>query len=548
MNSPPAGPKPLDLRDYLQILRRRKWVIIGSIVATTTAAVVLSLLQTPRYAATAKILIQRPTSSSLFDPSTGQRLNADLTAEIETEFFKSEDVRRAAVERLGYPASATASVSGRGAVMQVRAVSTDPERASEVANAYTEAYIQTRRDTTVRDYVATAEAVQAKIDEIDRKLAELDLAALGAPPAAASGNNAQEQALLTQRAALEKSLDQVQVGAELASSGGPQVLQSAGVPQGPFSPNVQRNLMIAVFAGLCLGAAGAFVREHFDDSVRSASDVELCTGGAPMLAVVPRLADWRDRSEARLVTLEAPSSPAAEAYRTLRTSIQFAGLERPIRTIQVTSPRAQDGKTTTAANLAVAVARSGQRVILLDWDLRRPRVHAFFDLTNTVGFTSVLVGDCSLVDAVQTVPGLGRLKVLTAGPTPPDPSELLGGRRAAEVLSVVRDACDIVVVDSPPVLPVADALVVSDLIDATVLVVAAGSTTKKEAARAMELLRQVDAPVIGVVMNSSSPEIGYGYGYAPHEPAGHRPRRSRRPAGGTAAATEIVTQGAQGQA
>ncbi|MEJ5255108.1 MAG: polysaccharide biosynthesis tyrosine autokinase [Acidimicrobiales bacterium] len=532
VSNAPSGASHLELRDYLRILRRRKLVVIAVTVIGTVAALVVSFLQTPLYAATAKILIQKQSLSTGFEQSS-PRINPDLAGEIEQQFFNGQAVRDLARERLGFPATASASVVGRGAVLQVRAVNPDAQRAAEVANAFAQAYIDARREGMLREYLATAEAIQAKIAELDTKIDELDdrLVRTGSgsdregQSSEAASLRSQRDSLITQKAALEKSLDEVEVGADLARGGGPEIITPATPPEKPFRPDPRRDALAGLAVGLLLAVALALLLEYLDDSIKGEAELAAATGGAPVLAVIPRVPDWRNRSDAVLVSLEHPASPSAEAYRTLRTSVQFAGLDRPLRTLQVTSPRSQDGKSTTATNLAVALARAGQRVILIDCDLRRPRVHEFFGLSNAVGFTSVLVGDVPLVSATQAVPGLDRLRVLASGPTPADPSELLSTRRAVELLNSIKDACDIVVIDTPPVLPVSDALVLSDVIDGVILVVAAGSTTKKEAHRAYELLRQVDAPLIGVVMNAGPAERGYGYGYG----YGYSAELDRRP-------------------
>lgn len=506
----------LELQDYVRVLWRRRWIVVASTFVFGLLAFGLSSLQPKTYAANVKLLIQRPTASTLFDPSIQQRINTDLAAEIEQQFFNSQDVKRLARERLGYSASASASAGGRGSVLTVQAVDRDPARAADIANAFAQAYIDARRDATVRDFAATAGAIQSRLAELDQQIAELDQQIAAAPDGGDNGSaslSTQREALANQKIALEKNLDQVQVGSQLGGTGGPQILQSASTPSSPVSPKPIRNLILGLLVGLLLGIAAAFALEYLDESIKGRADLETATGGAPLLAIVPRLPDWKNTGEARLVSIEAPMSPPAEAYRTLRTSVQFADLKNPIRLLQITSPRAQDGKSTTATNLAVALARSGQRVILIDCDLRRPRAHDFFGLSNKVGFTSVLLGDAALTEAVQSVPGIDRLKILASGPIPPNPSELLGSKRTAELLQALRDACDVVVVDSPPVLPVADSLILSDLADAVILVVAVGSTTKREAHRAYELLTQVEAPVIGTVLNTSGGESGYGYGY-----------------------------------
>ena len=232
-----------------------------------------------------------------------------------------------------------------------------------------------------------------------------------------------------------------------------------------------------------------------------------------MIGLIPQIPDWKAKERSRIVSLSDPTSPAAEAYRILRTSIQFLGIERQTRVIQVTSASAQEGKTTTLSNLAVAFASSGLRTVVVCCDLRRPRLHQFFDLDNAVGFTSVLLGNVALSKALQPVPGQDRLLVLASGPLPPNPAELLSSSRAAELLRNLAAQADIVLVDCPPVLPVTDSIVLSQRVDATVLVVSARTTSRKAAHRAAEMLHQVNAPLIGAVLNGVTEQSGYG-GYA----------------------------------
>jgi non-specific protein-tyrosine kinase len=231
------------------------------------------------------------------------------------------------------------------------------------------------------------------------------------------------------------------------------------------------------------------------------------------MGLIPLVHSWRDHRQPVVVSVTDPTSPAAESYRTLRTNIQFAGLDRSMRAIQVTSPSASEGKTTTLANLAVALAGAGLRVTLVCCDLRRPRLHQFFGLNNTVGFTSVLLGEKSISQALQPTAHEG-LTLLASGPPPPNPAELLSSNRTSEVLTALKLQSDMLLLDSPPVLPVTDAAVLSPNVDATLLVATAGKTSRKKFGRAVELLNQVGAPIIGVVLNGVSGEGGYGYEYA----------------------------------
>jgi capsular exopolysaccharide synthesis family protein len=172
-----------------------------------------------------------------------------------------------------------------------------------------------------------------------------------------------------------------------------------------------------------------------------------------------------------------------------------------------------DGKSTTVANLAAVMAQAGQRVVVVSCDLRRPRAHHFFGLPNDPGFTSVLLGQCSLLDAVQRVPQLPNIVLVPSGPVPPNPSELLASKKAKQLFEQLESAADLVIIDCPPVLPVTDAQVLSEVADAVLLVVAAGRTTGREVQHAVRGLEQVNAPLIGTVFNDSKSGAQYGYTY-----------------------------------
>jgi capsular exopolysaccharide synthesis family protein len=279
------------------------------------------------------------------------------------------------------------------------------------------------------------------------------------------------------------------------------------------SPTPRRNVLLGLLLGLVLGVGSVVLLEHLDDSIKSKEDIERNAPGLMVLGVIPLVPQWRDRTQTRLVAMTEPNSPTAEAYRTLRTSIQFLGLDRSLRVLQVTSPVASEGKSTTLANLAVALSQAGSRVVVVCCDLRRPRIHQFFGVPNEVGLTSVLLGQVPLTKALQSVPGQPRIMVLASGPIPPNPSELLSSQRTADLLSQIANQADIVLVDCPPVLPVTDAAVLARKVDGTLVVASAGMTTTKDLARTIQLLGQVDAPLLGVVLNGGTAEAGYGYTY-----------------------------------
>jgi non-specific protein-tyrosine kinase len=227
-------------------------------------------------------------------------------------------------------------------------------------------------------------------------------------------------------------------------------------------------------------------------------------------AVVHRITNRNPKPEVGLIALTDPRSAAAEAYRTLRTNIQFSSLDHPLRTLLVTSTAPNEGKSTTLANLAVTMAQSEQRVILVDCDLRRPSLHTLFDLPNDRGLTSALLEaeDAELPLLATQVPGLS---LLPSGPLPPRPPDLLGSRRMEALIARLRGEADMVLFDTPPVVAVTDAAVLATRLDGVLLVLRAGQTRRDRAREARALLEKVKAHIVGVVLNNAKLEQGYGY-------------------------------------
>lgn len=212
---------------------------------------------------------------------------------------------------------------------------------------------------------------------------------------------------------------------------------------------------------------------------------------------------------AQLIALRDPRSPAAEAYRALRTNIQFSSLDRKLRTILATSTVPNEGKTTTIANLAVTMAQAEQRVILVDCDLRRPSLHTIFGLPNEEGLTSLMLQEGGRMPVQRTeVPGL---LVLTSGPTPPRPADVLGSKRMEAVIESLRQNADIVLFDTPPVTAVTDAVVLATKVDGVLLVFRAGATKRDRAREARRLLDKVNANIVGVVLTDLKGEETYSY-------------------------------------
>ena len=287
----------------------------------------------------------------------------------------------------------------------------------------------------------------------------------------------------------------------------------------PISPRTTLNLAAGVLLGLVVGVVVALMRQVLDTTVRQPQLLRGLTD-APVLGIIPFEKSAR---KSPLVVDGGGRSIRAEALRQLRTNLQFVDVERPVRVLVVTSSVADEGKSTTATNLAVAFAESGRRVLLVEADLRRPRVADYLNLERSVGLTNVLAGQVEIADVLQQW-GEGGLTVLPSGSIPPNPSELLGSPRMLELLEYLKTLFDVLVIDTPPLLPVTDGAVAAAHADGAVLVVRYGKTSRGQIINAVRSLKSVDARLLGTILNMT-PRKGadgyesYGYGYYDNDPS-----------------------------
>lgn len=303
-------------------------------------------------------------------------------------------------------------------------------------------------------------------------------------------------------------LDQAPSGTQLPQLS---VLEGAAVPAQPFSPRPARNLLVALVLGLVLGFAAALLRETLDKTIRRSSDVEGLTG-VTLLGVVPR-----EYGDERLIAMTRPRSRRTEAYRQVRTNLEFSGPGGMPSSLVVTSAAPGEGKSTLAANLAVIASHAGKRVLLVDADLRRPTIATVMGVQPEPGLSDVLTGRATLEQVLQPVDESERLFVMASGPLPQSPSELLGSSAMVELIGALESRFDVVLFDSPPVLPVTDALLIGVNVGGVVVVARLAQTTTTALRRSLELVGNVKATVLGVVANGAVEEddkrYGYGYGY-----------------------------------
>jgi capsular exopolysaccharide family len=291
------------------------------------------------------------------------------------------------------------------------------------------------------------------------------------------------------------------------------ITSNAVVPGTPIGPPRNRNILVAFLLSLCAGVGLALLMDYLDDSVKSSDDISRHLG-LPTLALIPQYAGLERRrlglvpkngngaaASAALITLEDTRSPMAEAYRHLRTSLLFSSAGKPPQTILVTSSQPSEGKTTTAINTAITLAQADADVVLIDCDLRRPRLHSYFQMDNSQGLTNYLSGERHTENLLKTYPNLPRLKIITSGPIPPNPTELLGSNEMRNLLQFLRGRFKHVIIDSPPAISFTDAAILSTIVDGVVLVAMAGKSSVHLMRRFKQRLGTIGARIYGVVLN-----------------------------------------------
>ena len=425
-----------DLRDSLAVLRRRKWTIIIVVLVVLALGAVMSYRKSPVYEASASLLLKAASQNSVLAETTS--IDPERRVQNEAELLRGSRTAGEVESRLGFGAGVSVAAGGDSDVIEITASASDPERAALVANTYAEAHRDLRQQDALESLSGARQEVQLQIDDIDQnaaqlaqQIADLQTQRFNTPDPVVQADldkqinqiTQSRDALLRGRDAYVNDLGDLDIEEDLARQNPPlEILAPASAPGSPVSPDHRQDLTVTFVLGLLLGIAVAFVQEHLDDSVRNVNDLAKVTGGLPSLAIIPRHESTPEGEMPPILTATKPMSHTAESYRSLRTSVEFLALEKRMQTIQVTSAQAGEGKTSTVVNLAVAFAQAGEKVIVVDCDLRRPRLHEYFGLDRHLGFTSVLLNERNLDEVVRVAPGFDNLQVLCSGPLAPNPS------------------------------------------------------------------------------------------------------------------------------
>lgn len=468
------------------MLRRRRVALLLPVVVAGIAALVCSLAQPDRYAASAEVLIRQPADLVQFDPQTGIRRDQSREVSLQADLITSAAVKERVTELIGSAPSVSTTVRPRADVVVVSAEASTTADARTVVDAYVRAYVELRRGEMARRLLLVLERTTIQYQAVTDQLA--------AHTAAGGPLDAEGRVLLLQQAELQQRIDQAQITVGSRSSAG-YALGPARGDDTPASPKPVVSTVLASFAGALVGLLAVTVLEVLDDTIAVPDDLGPLGLRCPVIAEMPR-ADAIGRA-----SIDQPKGPVAEAVRRVRTALPFLGAATAPKVILVTSANPAEGKTSVATNLAAVLAATGGSSCLVSADLRRPRVEAELGIDADDGLSTLLLGSHRLPGSLVAVAERPGLYVLPSGPIPPNPAELLGSPRTAELLAELRAAFDTVVIDSAPVLPVTDAALLAEHVDLVLLVVAAGQTTRTTLERAIEVLHQVKAPVAGLVFN-----------------------------------------------
>jgi succinoglycan biosynthesis transport protein ExoP len=540
----------MDLRRHGQVIRSWLWLLIASLLLAGGAAYLVSSSLPKVYEAKVTLLVGQSSSSST--PNYNDLLASQRISQTYADLATTGTILGKVMANAGlditvdeFRARVKADAPTNSTLVTVTVQDGEPARAATLANAIGDQLIAASdsvygKNSQVQDFIAgQISATQVQIQDT-----QTQIDSLAALTTRTNADTQQLQALRDRITSLRASYASL-LGLPGSGANAVTVVDPATPPLAPSSPRVLLNTLLAALVGLLLALGIAFTMEYLDDTVKSPEDVESATGLAT-LGTVLKMKGEKGRSEIyRLATLLYPRGPAAEAYRTLRTNLEFASVDEPVKTLLVTSSIPSEGKTTTSGNLAVAFAQAGRTVILVDADLRKPGIHRLFDLPNVSGLTSLLRSDDVSVDDVAQATEEERLRIVATGPLPPNPAELLGSHRMQTILERLTAAADLVVVDSPPLQAVADAAILASITDGTLLVIDAGRTRRVAAGRGREALAKSGARVLGAALNRLSQRARSDYVYYDYYGAYGAEAAAKA---GTKGATKPAQQGASAAA
>lgn len=501
----------MELRSYFSILGRRKWVVILAIILCTAVATGISLLTTPQYVAatTLRVLTVGGTGGTAARPDIGY---TDRLVNTYARIITGNTARQQLRDELGLEGLPTVSVQliPSTELIRVIAEATNPEDASNVANAAAELLVQQNREfysggtgrtlleilgEQLEDEERRRDEAQAEYNRVLAESPDNEIIVSAARQTSEAATQAFDNLLNRyEEARLNEALQENAIS----------VVEPAEPPRQPASPRHPLNIGLGLLVGLVGGVGLAFLLENLDTTLYTTEQIEAAT----QMVTVGRIPAAKE--DLNIARLGSGHYPQLESFRRLRTNILAVGDPDLTQVVLLTSAKRGEGKSTVCANLAVTIAQSGRQVIVVDCDLRLPAVHKLFDLPNKRGLTNILTGEVSLEEAMQ-YSAFPRVQVITSGPLPPNPTELLGSQQMLEVIHQLKGQFDFVILDTPALLSVADAAVLAPAADNVILVVAQSQTRRSDVQTVRQQLSNVRVKSMEVVVNRAEPNGNYAY-------------------------------------
>lgn len=505
-----------EIREYFFVLRSWAWLILLIAALAGGIAYLISINTVPIYETSTRLLISEPPILRSIDYSS--LVDSYYLTSTYAQMILDRPVVEGVIEalKLDMPPEdlkrlIRVEIVRDTQLLELYVRHPDPALAARIANTMAEVFTQRINELESERFAETQQSLQAQVAEMERQI-ELTTEAISKETDAAK--QTQLEARLTEYRRLYSNLvtsyEQVRL-AEAQSKTSIAVSEAAVVPTDPISPKTTQNTILAVAAGVLLGAGSIFFVNALDDTVKNPDELRE-RFNLPVLGMIAshKVVNGKPISEAQ------PRSPVAESFRTLRTNITFTAVDKPLRCLMITSPTPQVGKTTVVSNLAVVLAQGERKVLILDADLRRSQIHETFGLPNQLGLSNMFMRpmEVLLYGVVQVVQS-PFLSVITSGGLPPNPSELLASEKMKLILKRLSDEYDIVLLDTPPVLTVTDAAALAPAMDGVVVVVKPGVTRFADLEQTLEQLQRVGGRVLGLVLNEVNPKSRrYGYYYS----------------------------------
>ena len=527
----------MELRQYFAVVWKWLWLILLGTAVAVGFSYYTSRNTPPIYQASTTVIVGQSLRST--NPSTQDLGTSERLAQTYAEMIRRQPILQGVVDalELGIPwewlrEQVQVNLIQNTELMELKFMDSDPLRAKVIADELARQLILQSPTGPEKQQEQYRQLVESQIEDLRVRIETTQEEMLGLQEAidaetSATGlanKQAQMTALQNKLATYQANLAQLLNYFQGSATNYIEVVEPATVPTTPISPKTGLNVLLAGTVGLILAMGAAFLLEYLDDTIKAPDDVTQALG----LSVLAAIAHIEGNTIAdKLITADHPKSPISEAYRVLRTNLQFSSVDKPLKTLLVTSANPIEGKSVTAANIGVVMAQAGHSVIMVDSDLRRPVLHKIFHVPNNEGFTNALLQGNPNPDGYLQATKVENLRLLTSGPLPPNPSELLSSERMKGLIEHLKAQADVLIFDSPPCLAVTDAAVLASQVDGVLLVVDARVTRRGMATRGVESLRTVGANIVGAVLNKLSARSG-GYYYYYYSQDGERTDRRRQ--------------------